>query len=142
MLEEAASFANLEGNLVSEDCGLISRKTIGVTLEAFESEYFPFFRKQFREEEGTRLYLDHSDPYAFYRSSESLVAWTDSGDLLERFMALRCRKAYFHGERNAKLAALDRLAGVEKIAIPRSGHFMMNDHPDGFYASLRSFLPL
>ena len=87
-----------------------------------------------------RFSLDSAFPLGFYKSAESLVRWSDSGDLLSRFKNLRCKKSYFYGEKNSDLDVLHRLNTIEKVMIGKSGHFMMNDNPDEFYSRLRTFL--
>ena len=87
-----------------------------------------------------RFFLDKALPLGFYKSAESLVRWSDSGELILRFRNLPCRKAYFYGEKNADIVALHRLNYIEKIMIGSSGHFMMNDNSDGFYPRLGRFL--
>lgn len=131
-----ASFVNVEGNLVSEDCGLVSREAVGVPFESFEKGFFPELKERFKKEEGRYLAMGSSDPLAFYKSSESLVSWSEGGGLLDRFKAMTCRKYYFHGERNASMPVLERLKDVEKVSIKGSGHFPMIDNPEAFYAAL------
>ena len=45
LLDAALSFANLEGNLSSEDCGIVSRKTVSVSYRGFVKEVLPEFRE-------------------------------------------------------------------------------------------------
>ncbi len=140
LLNSALTFANLEGNLISEDCGIVSRKTISVSFQKFEKELLPDLRALSKSLGEGRFFLDSALPLGFYKSAESLVRWSDSGDLLSRFKNLRCRKSYFYGERNADLDVLHRLNTIEKVKISRSGHFMMNDNPEEFYSRLGIFL--
>lgn len=140
LLNSALTFANLEGNLISKDCGIVSRKTISVSFQKFENELLPDLRALSKSLGEERFSLDSALPLGFYKSAESLVRWSDSGDLLSRFKNLRCRKSYFYGERNADLDVLHRLNTIEKVMIGRSGHFMMNDNPEEFYSRLRIFL--
>ena len=140
LLNSALTFANLEGNLISKDCGIVSRKTISVSFQKFENELLPDLRALSKSLGEERFFLDSALPLGFYKSAESLVRWSDSGDLLSRFKNLPCRKSYFYGERNADLDVLHRLNTIEKVMIGRSGHFMMNDNPEEFYSRLRIFL--
>ena len=87
-----------------------------------------------------RFFLDSALPLGLYKSAESLVRWSDSGELISYFKNLPCRKSYFYGEKNANTVALHRLNSIEKIMIRNSGHFMMNDNPDEFYPRLSRFL--
>ncbi|MFH1998090.1 MAG: alpha/beta hydrolase [Planctomycetota bacterium] len=135
-----ASFANVEGNLIAEDCGLVSRKTISVPFDAFEKDYLPYFVTQFQNEKHHHIRLDKTTAHAFYRSSKSLVEWSDSGQLLDRFLSLPCAKAYFHGDQNANLKTLPLLGTLNRESITGSGHFMMNDNADEFYSKLLKHL--
>ncbi len=140
LLNSALTFANLEDNLISKDCGIVSRKTISVSFQKFENELLPDLRALSKSLGEGRFFLDSAFPLGFYKSAESLVRWSDSGDLLSRFKNLPCRKSYFYGERNADLDVLHRLNNIEKVMIGRSCHFIMNDNPEEFYSRLRIFL--
>ena len=140
LINSALTFANLEGNLISEDCGIVSRKTISVSFQKFEKELLPDLKDLSKPLGEGRFFLDSALPLGFYKSAESLVRWSDSGDLISRFKNLPCRKSYFYGEKNSHMDVLHRLDSIEKVMIGRSGHFMMNDNPDEFYSSLRTFL--
>jgi pimeloyl-ACP methyl ester carboxylesterase len=140
LLDSVLTFANLEGNLSSEDCGIVSQKTISVSFQKFENEVLPEFKELSKSLGEGRFFLDSALPLAFYKSAESLVRWSDSGELILRFRNLPCRKAYFYGEKNADMVALHRLNSIEKIMIGSSGHFLMNDNSDEFYPQLGSFL--
>ena len=140
LLNSAVTFANLEGNLSSEDCGIVSQKTVDVSFKKFEKELLLEFKELSKSLGKGRFFLDSALPLGFYKSAESLVHWSDSGELISRFKNLACRKSYFYGEKNADVVALHRLNSIEKIMIGGSGHFMMNDNPDEFYSRLRTFL--
>jgi len=136
IFKQTETFINVEGNLIGADCGFISRKTISVPYETFEKELFPEFQSQLKTKEYQYLFLDTAAPFAFYKSAQSLVEWSDSGRLLERFKQLKCNKAYFYGQRNMGIKALDRLDTIKKRVISKSGHFPMNDNPDEFFSTL------
>ena len=140
VLNLALTFANLEGNLSIEDCGFVSQKTVNVSFQKFVNEVLPEFKELSKSLGQGRFFLDKALPLGFYKSAESLVRWSNSGELISHFKNLPCRKSYFYGEKNADKIALHRLDSVEKIMIGRSGHFMMNDNPDEFYPRLSRFL--
>ena len=141
MFDSVISFVNVEGNLISEDCGLVSRQTTAVSYDRFEGELLPYLKTRSREE-APCFDLNMALPLAFYKSAQSLVAWSESGRLLERFKNLKCRKAYFYGEQNSGMKVFQRLGGVERRSIRHSGHFMMNENPEAFYSELRDFLSI
>lgn len=140
VLNSALTFANLEGNLSKEDCGIVSQRTVNVSFQKFESEVLPEFKELSKSFGKGRFSLDSALPLGFYKSAESLVRWSNSGELISRFKNLCCRKSYFYGEKNADTVALHRLNSIEKIMIGRSGHFLMNDNPEAFYSHLGRFL--
>ena len=134
------TFANLEGNLISEDCGLVSRKTSSVSFQKFLKEVLPDLKDLSKSLGEGRFFLDKSLPLGFYKSADSLVHWSCSGELILRFKKLSCRKSYFYGESNSDMVVLNQLNSIEKVLIANAGHFMMNDNPNEFYSRLRTFL--
>ena len=137
------SFTNLEGNLIGEDC-TFSRDAVRYTVEEFEATIFKDFESRIKgTKDFNRLYhswLSESDPYAFYRNSESLVKWSDSRELLKRFTGLAIKKWYVFGEANKNLPVLKMLDDIPKIEIAHAGHFMMIDNPEEFYRELFNVL--
>ena len=141
------SFINLEGNLIGEDC-TYSREAVRYSLEDFEGGVFEDFKSGI--EDGKDLaastspstrrvfynWLSKSDAYAFYRSSESLVEWSDSRKLLKMFVELDIKRCYVFGEMNKNLPVIKMLGDVPKVEISNSGHFMMSDNPEETYQKL------
>ncbi|MFC1671332.1 alpha/beta fold hydrolase [Spirochaetota bacterium] len=140
------SFANIEGNLYSSDSG-ISRKAAALSYNTFKEILFNKIKVYAvqSENKGERLWaswIEKSDPYAFNKSSKSLVQWTDSGKLLQKFLKLKCRKEYFYGEYNSFMEVMIKIEGIKKTSISKSGHFPMNDNPNEFYRKLLAFIQL
>ena len=138
MPDKLASFINIEGNLIAEDCGLISRKTTEVSFDEFKTALFDRWRS--KGPPPWRELSAKSDALAFYRSCESLVRWSDTEKLLVMFLALNAAKVYIYGDQNADMEILNRLGEIRRIAISGSGHFVMNDNPEEFYARLYEFI--
>ena len=131
------SFICLEGNLISEDCSG-SREALKYSLPDFLSGGFQRLKSNISENEDPLFVscLSKSDPYAFYRSAESLVKWSDSGKLLKFFLGLDISKYYIFGEQNAGAPVMKQLTSISKLAIPDAGHGMMIDNPSRFYSEL------
>ena len=79
ILDSAESFANIEGNLISEDCGIVSRQVAEASFEEFNTKILPEHKLQFAGYAPFNL----TSPSAYYRSAQSLVEWSDSRKLLK-----------------------------------------------------------
>lgn len=139
--DKLESFVSAEGNLIGADCGLVTRKTISYDFDEFEKVKFGSFieANEASADKSLKLWagmLRKCSPLAFYKSAQSLVEWSDSGRLLQLFLALKTRKAYIHGDRDSKTDVLGMLQGIEKISVEGSGHFVMTDNPVEFYKKL------
>ncbi len=138
------SLISIEGNLIGADCG-VSRRTVSVSYEHFRTRLLEeILRTAGRSpERGSQLWarwIRKADPLAFNQSARSLVDWSDSGMLLSKFLALKCRRVYFYGELQRFLPVLDRLGDIPSVAISGSGHFPMNDNPAEFYHKMAEWL--
>jgi pimeloyl-ACP methyl ester carboxylesterase len=135
-LDTARSFLSVEGNLVGDDCGMVSREAAEIPFEEYETVWFPGFRAQWSSHEGRYLALEKSDLMAFHRAAVSLVAWSDGGELLRRFRDLGKKATYVYGARNRDLRVLRHLKDRDTVEIPYAGHFMMVDSPATFYTQV------
>ncbi|OGU57552.1 MAG: hypothetical protein A2V66_11135 [Ignavibacteria bacterium RBG_13_36_8] len=132
------SFANIEGNLIAADCEMLSRPIVNAGYEKYRDELFEKQRNDFAQFEG--LKFDETTPHAMYLSAKSLVEWSDSNILLEKFKSLKCKKAYFYGEKNKSMEVLNEVNDIEKIMISNSGHSMMLENHVDFYTKLYKFI--
>ncbi len=142
--ERVASFINVEGNLIGQDC-TVSRRKSSSSFENFKTKQLPamIHSMAMSDEPGRRLWsvlMKKADPRALYLSARSLVQWSDSGILLKQFLELTCSKVYVYGEFNSFMKVLRMLGDLPAICISKSGHFPMNDNPDEFYYSVASFI--
>ncbi len=138
------TFVSVEGNLVGTDCDM-SRRAARISYSRFRASLLESLISSARAsaQPGMRLWAEWSAqalPFAFTRSAASLVEWSASGSLLAAFRGLPCRKAYIHGSKNSGMTVMRRLGDIERIAIPGSGHFPMNDNPEAFYRALAGVL--
>ena len=135
-----------DGNLVAEDCGLVSRKIADQSSVTFMHEGFAQFltalRSSPRNDFGAWFeWCKNADPHALHQAARSLVEWSDSGKLLELFNALS-RTAYLYGGLDDKQYLLQQIVNAAVSAVPSAGHFMMVDNPDSFYRLLAGALAL
>jgi len=143
--EMGSSFINVEGNLISEDCGPLSRKSISVSFEEFNAREFDELKSLVRmsRDKSSKLWLlwcEKSDSLAYYKTSRSLIECSKSGNLLKIFEKLKVNKAYIYGAKNSEMKIIDRLHTIRKIPISYSGHFCMIDNPKEFYSTIAEVL--
>ncbi len=132
------SFTNIEGNLVGEDCGILSRGIISVPYDEYRDSLFNKHLAEFQDH--PQLHFNETTPFAVYYSAASLVEWSDDGKLIDKFKNLDCKKCYFYGEENKNMPVLERLDFVKKYLVHNSGHGMTTENPKEFYASLAEFI--
>ncbi len=132
------TFANIEGNLIAEDCGALSRGIAALPLNEYRTGLFPAQLAEYRGHQQLRF--EETNPLVVHRSARSLVHWSDSGELLSKFKTLECRKGYFFGEENQSMPVIGKLDGAKKYMIHNSGHAMTTENPAEFYARLARFI--
>lgn len=132
---------NLEGNLCPEDC-MFSRRVVSHKLESFE----PVFRQMMGDLRVSRFAGDqiiahnmalNVDIRGYYAYAFETVAESDSGCLIEEFLALRIPRLFLYGDANKRLSYLPRLraSSVQVREVPSSAHFLFYDNPvDTFHA--------
>jgi len=140
-----ASFTNIEGNLVAEDCSMLSRRAAASPFETFRDVNLRklLLAAAESEDKGLRLWARwarSSHPRAIHQCSISLVEWTDSGQLLQIYRGLAVPRIYVHGERSANPPAIAAIRDLSVAEIPDCGHFVMNERPDLFYPLLARFI--
>lgn len=139
-------FINVEGNLSSGDC-FFSRAVAQSDFPAFTNTIFPELKDRLKHagNRGFREYaanLEKANKKAYYDYSPSLVEYSDTGNLLERYLALAIPKLFMYGAENRSLSYLPRLTerGCALMEIPASNHFPFHDNPTAFYHTIASFL--
>lgn len=96
-------FISVEGNLIDEDCGLLSRKATEVKYEVFSAAKFQELIDLGANSGDTGFQFwskqcQNCTPLAFYKNSLSLVEWSESGKLFDTFLNLPNR-AYVFGDK-------------------------------------------
>ncbi|MBN3851773.1 alpha/beta hydrolase [Paraburkholderia sp. Ac-20340] len=139
------SFVDIEGNIAPEDC-FLSRQIVDHARESDERFFDDFI-------ERTR----HAPAYAsaLYAASlrhkvraqavgpifRSMVALSDNGDLMQKFLALPFARLFMYGAQNATLSYLDslRAQGVSLAEIADCGHFPMYSNPVAMWREIAAF---
>jgi pimeloyl-ACP methyl ester carboxylesterase len=146
MLNKTKSFTNLEGNLIRHDSYLSGYILKKYTYEDFKIHGFDEIIEEISisKDKNSQLvasWVERTEPYSFYRSSESLVEWSNSNRFFELFMNLDLPKIYVFGDQNADLPVLQKLGRkLKTVSISNSGHFMMLDNPQEFYNKVLQFI--
>ena len=137
-LANVVAFVSVEGNLVGEDCGLVSRGIAHQSAEQFVRAGFPAYVESLAASTDASLvrwaqWYARCRPYGIHQLARSLVEWCDSDKLIEMFSRIRPR-AYVRGEHSDVDHLAGRLRGTPVHTVASSGHFPMLDNPDEFYA--------
>ncbi|MDB5179045.1 MAG: hypothetical protein JWN01_988 [Patescibacteria group bacterium] len=137
------SFSNLEGNLVLADCGA-SKDVAQLSLGKFEQTGYAQMKDKVKgsgEKSASfrSRWLEMIPAFVFYKTSVSIVEWSQSEKLLGLFNGSEVRRLFIYGEKNAyKAEVVSDL--VEKAEIPGAGHFMLLDDPAACYRGLGTLL--
>ncbi|MGC9342761.1 MAG: alpha/beta fold hydrolase [Bacteroidales bacterium] len=145
--KKVKAFINLEGNLAGEDC-TFSRQAAGVDYDTFSNETFRNFKivLQFSKKPGFKKCAETLVKYnprkAMYDFSPSLVKYSDSEELIEKFESLKIPKCLIHGSENNGLSYIPQLIqkGIPVFEIPDSNHFPQYDNPGEYYRVIAEFL--
>jgi len=140
-------FVNIEGNLCPEDC-MFSRRTASQHLELFRTQVFrEIISELLRSPHTGDRVIAHNmalntDARAYHAFSHETVRESDSGKLIEDFLALKVPRLFLYGEVNRSLSYLDRLrqGEVEVGEISRSAHFLFYDNPLETFAVIGEFV--
>lgn len=128
------AFVSIEGNLVGDDCSLVSRAIATESLDRFRASGFGDFLTELDSDSDVDVqtwggWARRCDAGAVHAAARSLVAWSDSGALAERYRRLRSR-TYLHGARGGRPDHLNGLVNEQEAhCIAESGHFPMIDNP-------------
>jgi len=139
-----AHLVSVDGNLVGEDCGLVSRSIAAQEPKRFAAEGYAHLladlRSSGREDfNAWARWCESALPDAVHAAARSLVAWSDREVLLRMFNNMG-NKAFIYGARDDKTYVLKRLKRAAKLPITAAGHFMMVDNEKSFYQGLSGAL--
>jgi pimeloyl-ACP methyl ester carboxylesterase len=121
-----AGFVDIEGNVAPEDC-FLSRQ-IQTHPEEDPADFLARPAKV-RAEVVRPIF-------------SSMVELSDSGGLMERFLALPFPRMFMYGAQNSALSYLGELteSGVELAEIPHSEHFPMYSNPPEMWSRITDFV--
>ncbi len=141
------AFVNLEGNLKNEDC-TFSRQATAMDFDTFSNVTFRNFKilLQFSKKPGFKKCAETLGKFqpqkAMYDYSPSLVKYSDSGKLIEKFTSLKIPKCFIHGSENNELSYIPELIqkGLTVSEISNSNHFPQYDNPEEYHVIVSNFL--
>ena len=147
--QKVKRLVSVEGNLAPEDCGILSRTTASQSYEKFVTDdVLTTFEKRYAASpyHGSRVFADtfrkNVTDRAFHDYCVSIVAHSDSSELLSVFTGLDIRRLFLHASANRSLSYIRRLSdqGVEVVEIPESDHWMYVDNRNAYYNALAKFV--
>lgn len=142
--ERVSAYVSIEGNLIPEDCGLLSRKLAGAESEeaqnTMKADLIAFAKTLNASWQDWADDLAPVDARTFRNYARDLVNGTDSGEYLTLFEALSCPKLYMHGDLYKDQKLLTVLPSEIVRHVPDSGHFTMQDQPALSATAILNFL--
>ncbi|MBP1318286.1 alpha/beta hydrolase [Herbaspirillum sp. 1130] len=140
--ERVLSFVNIKGNLASEDC-FLSRQILDYPVDDIRRFFDDFIeRARLSSQYGSALYSSSLrakvQPEAIRGIFSSMVELSDRGDLLRKFIDLKCKKMFMYGEQYRTLSYLKLLQNeeLELLEIPHCGHFPMYSAPQTMWMAI------
>ncbi|KAJ5068183.1 2-succinyl-6-hydroxy-24-cyclohexadiene-1-carboxylate synthase [Anaeramoeba ignava] len=144
-------FFNIEGNLIAEDCGIITEQTIDLfsqNPEKFSEENINNLIKNACDSEISKKWIEMAKLVQkdfWVNSVKSLEYWSKNGDLFSKFIEINesslWKVYYVYGEKSSgnltKLKELLLNSEISLIVIPESGHFPMFENGKYFYEKIR-----
>lgn len=144
--ERVLSFTDIEGNIAPEDC-FLSRQIVEHADPDPDRFFHAFIERTLHQPAfASALYaasLRHKVRAGAVRGIfTSMVALSDHGALMAKFLGLPCPKMYMYGEQNKSLSYLDDIEakGVRLAEIPHCGHFPMYSNPEAMWQAIAGFI--
>jgi pimeloyl-ACP methyl ester carboxylesterase len=129
--DRVAGLVSIEGNLIAEDCGLVSRRLAeapdAAACDALKHDLVAGAARS-------------KNPAALLAWSRDLVAVSDTGRLLQSFRQAPCPTLYLHGDGYLGHVLLPRLPPVPVVHIPGAGHNVMADAPAATAAAIAAHI--
>lgn len=145
--EYVNGFINVEGNLAPEDC-FFSREVAQHSFTYFTTTAFKDIKHSLTQSKnkGFQKYAEtltkSASEKAFFDCCPSLVDYSEHGNLIQRFIALKIPTLFVYGSENRSLSYLTTLkdSGCGLVEIPHSNHFPGYDNPQALYQAIAAFL--
>jgi len=146
--DQITSFVNIEGNLQSEDCRMLSRYSVDNAKNKSESEFFAFMKDRLLainlpgyKEYAESFLCRPNSKRSWQEYCASLIELSDSGELFEDFLSLNIPRAFVHGDHDPPTYISDlKNAGIDIIKIARSSHWPMYSNPAALYKAIAEFI--
>ena len=134
------SLVLIEGNLIPDDCRLVSAQTAAVSFSTYVETLWPERRARLLQNRGDATCHDKMLPRAFYETACSVVEACKGGDLMRQFLSMQIPTAYMYGMRQPPESTINSLVGVRTLGISESGHSPMRENPQEFFCKLSSLI--
>jgi pimeloyl-ACP methyl ester carboxylesterase len=140
------AYANIEGNLMPEDC-MFSSKVVSHTHNHFVDTVYPETIVHMKRYGNTGYHIIannlelNTDASSYYHYSFQTVRYSSTGELLDQYIKLDIPRIFIYGEKNQGLSYLPQLANhkLTCVMIPDSDHFLFYDNPAALYRVLAHF---
>ena len=139
---EILSFINLEGNMTLSDCGE-SLNVDNMTFESFKPYYNNLIRELDNSDESAMKFRASSlkmiPNFVFYASSKTIVKWSKSSYLYDKFINQKLPKMLIIGEKSGYSTRPDDKYTTIKT-VPKTSHFMFLEEKEKTLQLLLDFL--
>lgn len=128
--EKLVGLILFEGNLLSEDCGLFSKRLAAFTTKR---EVSMFVKEHANHSDPMLRYwadmASQFDPMTLIQYARDLVQASTDGSLLEAFNRLSCPKLLVHGNDYLGRTTLDIVGSNNRFHLEGAGHFAVLENP-------------
>jgi pimeloyl-ACP methyl ester carboxylesterase len=145
LIKNLAVFINAEGNLATNGSGANARATAKQPFWLFKSFTLPLLKVLLRLHPRRSIrawaqWFDEASSLGLHKSVQSLVGWSDSGKLLPKFNSLPHKAYIYSANGKRRKDVVPQLEESITYEIPTSGHPLMGDNPNDFYATVAAIV--
>ncbi len=140
-----AMFINAESNLATKGSGADIRSVAKRPFWLFRSSTLSVLKSLLRRHPRRSMrvwarWFDEASPYALYRSAQSLMRWSDSGELLPSFISLPSKAYIYSAKGKRRKDVVPKLDAAITYEVVASGHSLITDNPEGFYVAVANII--